>query len=132
VAISGESEITLHRVAQLGGTGVNNRQFFEELDIAIFKRRGKLVTSIAIGSGSRPNPLSSTVEDKFFVVYDKAVTSLPTVANSPLITLASLKTTPVSKADRLNSNYKGWKKSLNASTGEKVLSSSCLSTWWKM
>ena len=115
-------EAKLHRIAALGGTGANNRQFFEELDVAIFKRRGKLVASIAIGSGSRPNPLSTTVADKFFLIYDTAVTSLP---SDPLITLASgnLKTVPVSKADRLDPNFRGWQKTLDTSTGEKILSS---------
>ena len=116
------NKATLHRIAALGGTGANNRQFFEEPDVAIFKREGKLVSSIAIGSGSRPNPLSTSVEDKFFVIYDNAVTRIPT---DPLITLSSgnLKTAPVSKADRLDPNFKGWQKSLNTATGEKVLSS---------
>lgn len=116
------NKATLHRIAALGGTGVNMRQFFEEPDVATFKRRGKLVSSIAIGSGNRPNPMSTAVEDKFFVIYDSEVTSLPT---DPLITLTSgnLKTVPVSKTDRLDPNYKGWQKSLTAATGEKILSS---------
>jgi len=115
----------LHRVAALGGTGVNDRQFFEEPDVAIFKRRGKLVSSIAIGSGSRPNPLSATVQDKFYVLYDTAVTALPTAATNPLITSASsgLKTAIVTTADSNNPDFVGWQRNLTSSTGEKVLSS---------
>ncbi|MEH6455499.1 MAG: PilC/PilY family type IV pilus protein [Cocleimonas sp.] len=116
------NKATLHRIAELGGTGVNDRKFFEEPDVAIFKNGGKLVTSISIGSGDRPNPLSVAVEDKFFVLYDSAVLTLPT---DPLITLSSgnIKTLPVSNSDRLATTYKGWQKSLTSSTGEKILSS---------
>lgn len=116
------NKATLHRFAALGGNGVNNRKFFEEPDIAIYKNAGKLVTSIAIGSGDRPKPTSGTIQDKFFVLYDSAVLDLPT---DSLITLASgnIKTVPISINDANDADFKGWQKPLAVSTGEKVLSS---------
>lgn len=115
-------EATLHRFAALGGSGVNDRKFFEEPDVAIFKNGGKLVASVAIGSGNRPNPLEKIVEDKFFVLYDKEVIGLPTAAE---ITLASgnVKAVPVSKSDASAASYQGWQKSLDSGNGEKILSS---------
>ena len=109
----------LHKFAELGGSGADNRKFFEEPDVAIFKQAGKLVASIAIGSGDRANPLDATVNDNFFVLYDKEVLSLPTATK---ITKTILKTPPVSLADMSDPSYKGWYKSLTSNTGEKVLS----------
>ena len=114
------NEATLHRVAELGGTGANDRQFFEELDVAVFRNRGRLTTSIAIGSGSRPNPLSTSVEDKFFVIYDNEVTSLP---EADLVRITDLEDAPVAANDLLAPDYRGWVRNLTSTTGEKVLSS---------
>lgn len=117
------SKATLHRFAALGGTGVNNRKFFEEPDVAIFKNDGNLVASVAIGSGDRPNPLGATVQDKFFVLYDKEVLGLPT-AIAVTADSTNLKAVPVSLSESSDANYQGWQKSLDSGSGEKILSSS--------
>ena len=115
-----KNKATLHRIAALGGTGANDRKFFEEPDLAVFKNNGKLGASIAIGSGDRPSPLSLNIEDKFFVIYDKEILGA-TTAN--LVTVDDLNSVPVTKASAAAADYKGWQKPLTLSTGEKVLSS---------
>ncbi len=110
----------MHKFAELGGAGSNNRKFFEEPDVAIYKQGGNFVSSVAIGSGDRTKPLDDSVNDHFFVLYDKEVLGLPTTTN--MIKKVDLKAAPVSAADANDPTYKGWYKSLTTTTGEKVLS----------
>ncbi len=113
------SKATLHKFAELGGSGADNRKFFEEPDVAIFRRGGKLVATVSIGSGDRSHPLDATVNDHFFVLYDKQVLSLPTAST---ITKGDLKAAPVSVADVQDPTFTGWYKDLTSLDGEKVLS----------
>ena len=117
-------EAILHLFAKLGGSGANNRKFFEEPDVAVFKKGGSLIASIAIGSGDRPNPLDSTVDDNFFVLFDKELMIEP---KSPEITkssgsgLYSVSAIASDSTITTKPNYKGWYKDLTNSNGEKVL-----------
>ena len=114
----------IFKFASLGGNGKrNNRKFFEEPDIAIFKSAGKLVTSIAIGSGDRTNPLETKVKNHFYALYDKSVLSPPEITRAA-ITLSDLEKLPVTTADTSAADYVGWYKTLNTSAGEKVLATS--------
>ena len=110
----------LHKLADLSdGSGKDARKFFEEPDVAIFKKGGKLVASVSVGSGDRTKPLDNSIEDMFFMVYDKEILILPTAAT---VKWDKLKTTPVSVSDSDKSDFKGWRKTLNKANGEKVLS----------
>jgi hypothetical protein len=112
------SEAKLYRIARLGATGsdTENRKFFEEPDVAVFRQGGKYVASIAIGSGDRTRPLDDAVDDRFFVIYDKEVLIEPTA--TPLL----LSDLDASTAITLDATHNGWHKDLTSTTGEKVLS----------
>lgn len=112
------SKARVHKFAILGG--ISNRKFFEEPDVATFTQGGKLVSTIAIGSGDRTNPLDASVDDRFFVLYDKEVLTLATA--SP-ITASELDTIfPIPSSRLVATNFKGWNKDLTSISGEKVLS----------
>ena len=119
------SKATLYKVAELGGSGTENRKFFEEPDVAIFRQAGKYVATIAIGSGDRTRPLDQTVDDKFYVLYDKEVFIEPTAS---MITMDSstggLKASnTVALSDLSDATFRGWHKDLTSTNGEKVLAS---------
>lgn len=51
-----------------------NRQFFYEPDVAIVKgEQGQMFLNIAIGSGARPSPNSTVVEDSFYSFRDSNI-----------------------------------------------------------
>lgn len=59
-------------IAALGGsTAASHRRFFYPPDISLSSRKRYL--NIAIGSGHREKPLSTTVQDAFFVLRDPAI-----------------------------------------------------------
>ena len=68
---SGSSTSVLTKLAALGGTGVNNRMFFNEPDVTTLKLNGKDVFGIAIGSGFRAHPMDKSIDDKFFYLVDE-------------------------------------------------------------
>ena len=110
----------LHKLAELSDdSGKHARKIFEEPDVAIFRKGGKLIASVSIGSGDRANPLDASIEDMFFMVYDREILVLPTASS---FKWDKLKETPVSLSDSVNSDFKGWRKELNKANGEKVLS----------
>ena len=115
------SKAKLYKFANLGGAAPN-RKFFEEPDAAIFRQGGKLVASIAIGSGSRPTPLDITSSDKFFVLYDKEVLGARTASTLGLSDAGLINSSSLTPAKTLAPGYKGWYKDLTDANGEKVLS----------
>ncbi len=120
------SKSKLTHLAQLGDgsttNGADDRKFFTEPDVAFLKEKGKYALTVAIGSGSRPDVLNTTVENYFFVIRDKDVFRRPTTTPA-IITLADLENAG-SSINIVSANKKGWKIPLNvSSTGEKVLSS---------
>lgn len=127
--LSKDKSEKITQFAELGGTGVDNRSFFSEPDVAIFKHRGNNAISVSIGSGLRPDPLSTDVDDHFFMLLDENVFNAPP-ASHPTILTTDLLDAPVTGVDlvanlRTAGSKKGWKKKLspeNERTGEKVLS----------
>ncbi|MCF6188847.1 MAG: hypothetical protein L3J51_00035 [Cocleimonas sp.] len=120
------SKSNLIHLAQLGdgsmANGANDRKFFTEPDVAFLKQKGKYALTIAIGSGSRPDVLNTTVDNHFFVIRDKDVFRRPTTTPA-VITIADLEDAG-SSINIVSANKKGWKMPLtDSSTGEKVLSS---------
>lgn len=123
------SEAKLYKIAELGSSGTDSvdRKFFEEPDVAVFRQAGKYVATIAIGSGDRTKPLDASVDDRFFVLYDKEVFIEPSATTSK-ITMDSgsggLKaSSAVTLSDLSDPDFRGWHKDLTSSDGEKVLAS---------
>ena len=122
-------ETKIYKLASLGGTGSDNRAFFVEPDVAFFKHKGKYAISVSLGSGLRPDPLNTNVEDYFFMLLDKNIFDAPPTSQAA-ITLADLMDAPVSGTDLVNNlskadSKKGWKLKLSSTenpTGEKVFS----------
>jgi type IV pilus assembly protein PilY1 len=59
-----------------GGTG-GFKRFFNTPEVGYFSNSGLQYISILIGSGNRPNPLSSTETDRFYMIRDNAVWKAP-------------------------------------------------------
>lgn len=67
-------------IAKLSGsTAADARRFFEQPDVVIGKDSAYF--NIAMGSGFRPSPLSTTVNDRVFVIRDPHVFAIPTDYN---------------------------------------------------
>ena len=62
----------LTKLASLGGTGANNRMFFNEPDVALMRLNGRSVYAVSIGSGFRAHPMDQTINDKFYVLLDES------------------------------------------------------------
>ena len=74
------SEATTTKLADLGGSGADKRKFFHEPDVSLVKESGKHRLLISIGSGYRSRPLNQTINDRFYVLLDDDVNSLPSSA----------------------------------------------------
>lgn len=121
-------------IAKLAGnTALDARRFFEPVAVALGKEHQYL--NIALGSGYRPSPLSTDVNDRMYVIQDPHVASAPSsygyVAGQPY-TEANLynatdnllqQGTSAQRSAALSSltNANGWYMKLEES-GEKVLS----------
>lgn len=118
----------LTKLAQLGGTGANERMFFTEPDVAIFKHTGNFAITVSIGSGDRTSPLETTIDDHFFMMLDKNVFKVAPSSSLPIV-LGDLYDAPVPTGTNLVANLhntgskKGWKMKLNITNlvGEKVM-----------
>lgn len=115
------SDAKLYKIASLGTSGSDGvtRKFFEEPDVAIFRKSGQFVATIAIGSGDRTNPLDETNDDRFFVLYDKEVLVEPSAST---LTLNDLVDSSSLSSLSATTNINGWYKDLTSTSGEKVLS----------
>ncbi len=124
------SDYKLTKLASLGGTGADQRKFFNEPDVALFKRGGKTIISVSIGSGKRPKPLDTSVNNYFYMLLDENVYNVP--SSSQNITPSDLYDAPLAPAVNLIAELsnpggkRGWKISLDQTelSGEKALSSS--------
>ncbi len=117
-ADDGSVKARLKPFARLGDVSTPatvRRKFFTAPDIAFFRYKGKLVITLAVGSGDRAIPLEENSDDQFFVLVDQNPLTVPVTAPNA-ITFADL-------GDRKSPTKFGWKYDLTAMTGEKVLSS---------
>ncbi len=115
-----------------GGTAADARRFFEPVTVALGKDGGYL--NIAVGSGYRPSPMSTDVNDRVYVIQDPHVASAPSsygyVAGQPYTEANLYNATSnllqqgnaAQRAAALSSltNAKGWFMELGQ-RGEKVL-----------
>lgn len=132
-------------IADLGAAGSadasQNRRFYHSPDVAVLEQDGQRVLAISIGSGERPSPLRTTVNDRFYTLFQTPVFGKPdnyttlrdrdnpatsTVEESDLINVSAYlqgvssddaQVVQLSLADK-----KGWYVDLPGS-GEKVISS---------
>lgn len=69
-------------IARLGLGGdsdpAENRRFYHSPDVALADMNGAKRLIVTIGSGSRPSPLSETVNDRFYAIFQDAVFGPPT------------------------------------------------------
>lgn len=86
----------LTKIAALGTDGdygTDTRKFFYEPDVAMMQYNGKVLMTIALGSGYRTHPLNTNTKDRFYVIMDPNVynepptgpTGFTTVKNSDLV-----------------------------------------------
>ncbi len=92
---SARNDFTKHLIANIGGTGVNNRKFYEQPSIARFQniKTGEIDMMIAVGSGYRENPTNKTVLERFYLFFDRGAGSVEASAPTHTITTAGL--TPI-------------------------------------
>lgn len=120
-------------IAKLSGNSLADaRRFFEPVAVAFGKENRYL--NISVGSGFRPSPLSTTVNDRMYVIKDPHVTSKPSnygYVNGRPITEADLYDATSNLVQEGNSSQRstalsrlnsarGWYMKLEIS-GEKVL-----------
>ena len=120
----------LIKLASLGGSGVNNRMFFNEPDIALMRLNGKSVYAVSIGSGFRAHPMDQVIDDKFYVLIDNSpYAPLESPGGTPYVTitesnLASITVTSsggvTQNGSILDVTKRGWMINL-PENGEKVL-----------
>jgi type IV pilus assembly protein PilY1 len=108
-------------IADLGDSSTpNNRRFFNAPDISITSVAKVKKLAIAIGSGSRPTPLSRVTQDRFFVLLQDSLFRAPNTYE--VITTSDLVDQSTS-ITALNESNDGWYFNL-PNSGEKVLSPS--------
>jgi len=126
-----DGKLTLTKLASLAGSGASEqRKFFNEPDVSLFKRGGRVIIAVSVGSGQRPKPLEESVDNYFYMLLDENVFNTPT--SSQNITPDDLYDAPLSSSQNLlaelssKTGKRGWKLRLNQSdlNGEKSLSSS--------
>lgn len=87
-------------IARLQGqTKEGNRRFFVAPDVALIRNTGRLNSSpylsIAIGSGHRPHPLDTTIQDRFYVLRDPDVA----VGKETLFDTIAARGAPITESD---------------------------------
>ncbi len=121
------SKARLSKFAELGGTGSSKRGFFFEPDVALMEYQGKTLLFLSIGSGNRAFALDTSVQDRFYVMVDRApYNNKPDSSVFPIkedSTLASIDdASKLGTGLAANTTLKGWYYAL-PNTGEKVLAS---------
>ncbi len=97
-----------------GNDAANTRRFFSR-PVAARTENGKL--AVTIGSGHRSHPLDSTVQNRFYTIYDPNISGVPTTVPSP-ITESDLQNITDFTTGYTDSSKSGWK--INLGTGEKI------------
>jgi type IV pilus assembly protein PilY1 len=125
-----QNDFVMHEIADLGGSGINNRKFYEEPSIALINnpKSGAIDIMIAVGSGYRPHPTDQSVQENFYMIFDRGA-----YAASPANPAAVITQSDVVLADIDNGisedpndagsiyNVNGWYYAFNKSIGEKSL-----------
>lgn len=134
---TGEHRSRLIKLAAFGGSGADARKFYNEPDVSLLKYHGQSMLALGIGSGYRPHPMDSQINDHFFVILDKATFKRIKVEDFSTINLSSTDMEKItvsigsddsvhidygdlSENNLLEINKRGWYVGL-PNTGEKVL-----------
>jgi Tfp pilus tip-associated adhesin PilY1 len=120
---------TVSLLAQLGGTGGNQRKFLSVPDVVAFDGPPATTDSILIGSGDREHPFDVSVTNRFYMIKDShALTAVPpsVITETDLYdatsdAVQSTDSTVAAAATTALANAKGWYVTLG--TGEKVVTS---------
>lgn len=125
------SKAKVSKFAELGGSGSDKRKFFNEPDISLVKHNGKQVLMVSIGSGYRARPLNNAIDDRFYVLIDENVKTLPEntfsileneLANIETLSGESIITKQIEEK-QAGRSLKGWYYNM-PNNGEKILASS--------
>ena len=112
----------LTQIASLGGAGADPRKFFFAPEVSMFKHAGEEVLLLSVGSGYRSHPLNETIDDRFYIVRDENVRTVPP-STEPVITDADLMPASALAGDGFLPGNNGWYIPLLKGSGEKVLAS---------
>lgn len=130
-----EDVITGGRLADLGGEGpANERRFYSAPSVSRYAENGSTFFAVSLGSGYRANPLNQTINDRFYVLRDNNVYRPYRNADeeveyevegtsSELITSDVMQELDINTGVDTTTTFKGWFLELNASAGEKSLTS---------
>ncbi|RVU84132.1 hypothetical protein EOL70_11625 [Leucothrix sargassi] len=118
--VRNNSQIT--KFADFSGSGSDKRKFFFEPDVSVFQSGGEEVLIVAIGSGYRPHPLNENIADRFYVLSDADVRTVPSPTGNPLDD-SDLEDVSTLNGDSFFPDNKGWYMDLTKGSGEKVLAS---------
>lgn len=113
---------TIHRIAQLGGSGSEHRRFYEAPAVAYVKEGVENYFYVAVASGYRAHPLDEDTNEGLFVIADKDAMGTGTSAEA---TIANMADVALNQTFDLN-NHRGWYYLFETDSGrpgEKALSS---------
>lgn len=130
------SDFSMYEIADLGGTSTNNRKFYAEPGISLLQnyKTGKIDIMIAVSSGYRANPLDKTVQEQFFMVFDRGAYTTDPVTGNATVPSGVIKTSDLAVVDlagseeglsrdpeNVNGIYqiKGWTYAFEKPIGEK-------------
>jgi type IV pilus assembly protein PilY1 len=69
-----KSNWVISQVAALsGGTQSTDRRFFNRISVARTRHFNEAFDSVALGSGNRANPMSTDVDDRFYMIQDTRI-----------------------------------------------------------
>jgi type IV pilus assembly protein PilY1 len=118
-------------IAQLGAapnpttaTLAETRRFYYPPSVAPVNRRGYDFISIAIGSGSRGNPLGTQVQDRFYALRDFNFGQMDQAEFDALTVIDNSMLEPINTVNESipqTGTMKGWYLNLGTGNGEKVL-----------
>ncbi len=107
-------------------SGENTRRFYYGPDVSIARgRSGTTYYAVAMGTGHRPDPLETTVQNRFYMIKSTPVGRAPSSYSTALESnLFNATSNTASNSDKgvPNNNHKGWFITLDE--GEKVLARS--------
>jgi Tfp pilus tip-associated adhesin PilY1 len=89
------NEITVFKIAALGGKGVNDRRIFNKIDIVRTFYNGRKVDYLLVGTGTQPSPLERTVKNRFYAIMDFRT-------NTQLVTKQDLVNFPIKNSQLAN------------------------------
>lgn len=113
---------TIHRIAQLGGSGSEHRRFYEAPAVAYVKEGVENHFYVAVASGYRAHPLDEDTNEGLFVIADKDAMGTGTSAEAKIANMANVALGQTFDLD----NHRGWYYLFEADSGrpgEKALSS---------